>query len=155
MATDVIKFYWDKTSLLPYEADILASQRYLKSYLRLTPIEPEKALMFAVLAEAVETYQRFAFSEALHNRRLFREAQAWVWEERAGCPFSFRSICDVFGLDPGYLRRGLRQWIANPPCDKSRRKRIQLRSGKRGTQKQAIALPERNSPKRLSEAASM
>ena len=75
MATDVIKFYWDKTSLLPYEPDILASQRYLKSYRRVTPTEPEKVLLFAVLAEAVETFQRFAFSEAPHKRRLFLEAK--------------------------------------------------------------------------------
>ena len=78
MATDVIKFYWDKTSLLPYEPDILASQRYLKSYRRVTPAEPEKVLLFAVLAEAVETFQRFAFSEAPHKRRLFRRGESMV-----------------------------------------------------------------------------
>ena len=155
MATNVIKFYWDKTSLLPYEPDILASQRYFKSYRRVTPAEPEKVLLFAVLAEAVETFQRLAFSEAPHKRRLFLEAKAWFWERRSSYPFSFRSICEVFGLDPGYLRRGLRQWIANSSCEKSRRKRIQLRPGRGRTRKQAIGLPEKSSPRPLIENALM
>ena len=25
-------------------------------------------------------------------------------------PFSFNHVCDVLGLDPGYLRRRLRRW---------------------------------------------
>jgi hypothetical protein len=155
MANDIIRFHWDRTSLLPYEPDILASQRYLKSYRRATPAEPEKALMFAVLAEAVETYQRFAFSESPRKQRLFHEAKAWFWREERGCPFSFRSICEVFGLDPAYLRRGLRQWTENPRRDKSWRKRIQLRSGRSRTRKQGITLPEKSSSKRFSEDALM
>jgi len=156
MANNIItKFYWDRTSLIPYEPDILASQRFLKSYRRAAPAEPEKALMFAVLAEAVETYQRFAFSESPHKQKLFREAKAWFWEESPGCPFSFRSICEVFSLDPSYLRRGLRQWTANSPRGKSRRKRIQLRSGRGRTRKQVITLPEKRSSRPFNEDALM
>ena len=155
MAKDIIRFCWDRTSLLPYEPDILASQRYLKSYRRATPAEPEKALMFAILAEAVETYQRFAFSESPGKQRLFREAKAWFWGEEPGCLFSFQSICEVFGLDPAYLRRGLSKLTANPQRDKSWRKRIQLRSGRSRTRKQVITLPDKSSSKRLSEDALM
>ena len=111
--------------------------------------------MFAVLAEAVETYQRFAFSESPRKQRLFREAKAWFWGERPGCPFAFRSICEVFGLDPAYLRRGLRQWTENPRLDKSWRKRIQLRSGRSRTPKQGITLREKSSSRRFSEDALM
>jgi hypothetical protein len=155
MAKDIIRFCWDRTSLLPYEPDILAAQRYLQSYRRTTLAEPEKALMFAVLAEAVETYQRFAFSPSPRKQRLFREAKAWFWGEEPGCPFSFRSICEVFGLDPTYLRRGLMQWTANPHHDNPRRKRIQLRSGRSRTRKQVITLPEKSSSRRLSQDALM
>lgn len=155
MANDIIRFYWDRTSLLPYEPDILAPQRYLKSYRRTTLAEPEKALMFAVLAEAVETYQRFAFSKSRGKQRLFREAKAWFWAEGPGCPFSFPSICEVFGLDPTYLRRGLRQWTENPQRDHAWRKRIQLRSGRSRTRKLVITLPEKSSSRRFSEDALM
>src|SRR6516164_9336272 len=106
----IVRFNWDKTSLLPYEPDMLASQQYLKNYRRTNPVQPEKALLFAVMAEAVETYQRFASSESPRQQRLFNEAKAWLWGEESGSLFSFGSICEVFGLDPVFLRRGLMQW---------------------------------------------
>jgi hypothetical protein len=63
-------------SLPSFEPDILAPHQYLKNCRRTNPAEPEKALMFAVLAEAVDTYQRFAFFDSPGGRLLFREAEA-------------------------------------------------------------------------------
>ncbi len=154
MATNVIKFYWDKTSLLPYEPDILASQRYFKSYRRVTPAEPEKVLLFAVLAEAVETFQRFAFSEAPHKRRLFLEAKAWFWERRSSYPFSFRSICEVFGLDPGYLRRGSGNGLRIHHVKNLGAREFSFGREEAGL-KQASGLPEKSSPRPLIENALM
>jgi hypothetical protein len=126
MARALIRFNWDKASTLLFEPDILASQQYLKNYRRMALAEPEKALMFAVLAEAVDTYQRFAFSESPRGQALFREAEAWFWRQETGCVFSFLSICEVFGLDPAFLRVGLMQWKANRQRKASPRKKIQL-----------------------------
>ena len=69
---------------------------------------PEKRLLLAVLEEAVVTFQRYATDQGRRGRRLFREAEEWVGSEELCWPCSFRNICDVLGLDPCYLREGLR-----------------------------------------------
>ncbi len=89
-------------------------------------MEPEKALMFAVLVEAVETYQKFAFCKSPRGQALFAEAQLWFWGKDSDSLFSFVSICEVFGLDPAFLRRGLMRWIANRHLDSAPRKKFQL-----------------------------
>ena len=122
------------TSLLPYETDILASHQYFKSFQRTNPAEPEKALLFAVLVEAVKTYEGFAFSESLRKQRLFRESQACLWAEEPGGLFSFRGICEVFGFDPMFLRRGLLQWTADRKHSLSRRKKSSVALGRSDAQ---------------------
>jgi hypothetical protein len=155
MSKATIRFNWDNTSVLPYEPDILASEQYLKSYRRKNPVEPEKALLFAVLVEAVKTYQEFAFSESPRKQKLFREAKAWLWGEEPDGLFSFRSICEVFRIDPSFLRRGLMRWTADHQRSVFCRKRIQLRSGIGRTRKQVITLPEEASARQLGEHARM
>jgi hypothetical protein len=155
MTKAIIKFNWDNTSVLPYEPDILASQQYLKNYRRTNPVEPEKALLFAVLVEAVKTYQGFAFSESPRKQRLFLEAKAWLWGEEPGGLCSFQSICGVFGIDPEFLRRGLKQWTADRKRSASCRKGVQLRSGAGRTRTQVITLPGQISARHLGEHARM
>lgn len=155
MTKTIIRFNWDNTSVLPYEPDILASQQYLKTYRRINPVEPEKALLFAVLVEAVKTYQKFAFSASPRKQRLFHEAKAWLWDEEPEGFFSFRSICGVFGIDPAFLRRGLVQWTADRKRSAYRRKTVQLRSGVGRTRKQMITLPDKTSARQLGEHTRM
>jgi len=140
MAKSVIRISWNRTALLPYKAGIPASKHYQKNYQGAKWAEPEKALMFAVLMEAVETYQRFAFSKSPSKQKLFREVKAWFWDEEFDRVFSFRSICGVIGLDPVYLRRGLRQWVADPQHEKSRRKGVLLHSTRSRTRQPTISL---------------
>lgn len=109
-----------------FEPDILAPHQYLKNCRRTNPVEPEKALMFAVLAEAIDTYQRYAFAKSSRGHALFCDVEAWFWGEQADFLFSFPNICEVFGLNPGFLRRGLMQWTANRQRYKRPRKKIQL-----------------------------
>ena len=94
-----------------FEPDTLISENYFKIYRLTQPAEAEKKLMFAVLAEALQTYQKFAFSRSLRGQALFHEAKAWFWKEDLNGVFSFSSICEVFGLNPPFLRRGLLQWV--------------------------------------------
>jgi hypothetical protein len=55
MAKSVIRISWNQTALLPYKAGIPTSKQYQKNYQGAKWAELEKALMFAVLMEAVET----------------------------------------------------------------------------------------------------
>jgi hypothetical protein len=73
-------------------------------------IPPEGRLMLAVLEDAVYVYQRSCRLQDTRSRRLFRETDEWFASNEATSPFSFLTICEMFGLDPDYLRGGLRRW---------------------------------------------
>jgi len=66
---------------------------------------PERRLMLAVLEDAIRTLL-LARRTAVPRKRLLREL-AWVESTSQAEPFAFESICDVLGLDPGYLRQRL------------------------------------------------
>jgi hypothetical protein len=68
---------------------------------------PEKGLMLAVLEEAVATFQHQLGAESRRGRRLFREADEWFRSADTSWAFAFESVCDVLGLDPDFVRRGL------------------------------------------------
>ena len=73
-------------------------------------IQPEKRLQVAVLTDAVATFRRLDGVENPQARRLFAEAEAWFASDEADGPFTFVTVCDSLGLDPTYIRRGLREW---------------------------------------------
>lgn len=74
--------------------------------------QPECRLLWAVLQEGVETYMKYAAATNRRGRRLFREAEDWIMQDDPTWLCSFVSICHILGLDPGYLRLGLRRWRA-------------------------------------------
>jgi hypothetical protein len=72
-------------------------------------IRPEHRLMLAVLEDAVRTYQ----TDCILNRReraLFCETAEWFASNDTTSPFCFVTICQLFGIDPDYVRSGLRRW---------------------------------------------
>lgn len=72
--------------------------------------QPECRLLWAVLENAVDTYMKYMLATGRRPQRLFREAQDWIWHDDPTWLCSFVSICHVVGVDPDYLRRGLRKW---------------------------------------------
>jgi hypothetical protein len=93
-----------------FQPDVLLTQQYLDNFRRKTPLEPEKALLLAVLDDAVRCFQDNIGSQNKKKQLLFEEAEAWLFSEEADGVFSFVSICGLLGFDPGYVRRGLRRW---------------------------------------------
>ena len=74
-------------------------------------VEGEKRLMAAVLADAVDCYMKQAFNPEPRGRQVYRDAESWIFQDEPGTwLFSFRNICDMLGLEPEYIRRGLRTW---------------------------------------------
>jgi hypothetical protein len=69
--------------------------------------QPEKRLMFAVLLDAVECYQKYASNE---THRLFKDIEEWIIADDHEWLFSFVNICEAVDLNPNYLRNGLSQW---------------------------------------------
>lgn len=69
---------------------------------------PEKRLMLAVLEDAVIRFQKYAPMRNHREARLFYEAQDWLFDTDNEWWFSFENICAHLGLDPDYVRRGLK-----------------------------------------------
>jgi len=93
------------------EAAILASQQYYDQ--GTSGRQPEKSLMFAVLIDAVECFQKYPFLHDEYSNRLFREAENWILANDREWLFSFINICDALTIDPHYLRKGLLHWKQN------------------------------------------
>jgi hypothetical protein len=83
----------------------------------------EVALMRAVLEDALNCFHKQFVSDRAHDQRLAREAHEWLFAEDDHWPFSFVNICTVLGLDPEYLRRGLRSWRQSHPAKRWKKRR--------------------------------
>lgn len=83
----------------------------------------ERALMRAVLEDAIFCFQTYRDAPRRSERRLAHEAEAWVWAEDYRWPFSFCNICQALGLNPDYIRLGLKRWIQQGRSQRQRRSR--------------------------------
>jgi len=70
----------------------------------------EEELMLAVLEDAIECFQLYILAKDKKGKELFRDAEEWILEKDRDWFFSFENICDVLGLNPNFLRRGLMCW---------------------------------------------
>jgi len=72
--------------------------------------QPACHLLWAIMENGIEEYMRYATATSQRGNRLFREAEDWIMHDDPTWLCSFMSICHVLGLDPAYLRTGLRCW---------------------------------------------
>lgn len=70
----------------------------------------EFILVQAILREAIRTYQKYAVKKGHRASRLFREVNEWFSSDDRQWLFSFVNVCDILGLEPTYIRTGLRLW---------------------------------------------
>jgi hypothetical protein len=68
----------------------------------------EQKLMFAVLADALRCYVRFASSQDAQERQQLGELECWFRDNTQSGIFSFKSLCETFGIDADVLRNSLR-----------------------------------------------
>jgi hypothetical protein len=122
---------------VPFEVDILAGEDFARLH-RSRPLSPERELMAAVLEGALADYQRCCSARDKKGMKQFADAKAWILESDSEWIFSFINCCEVLGVEPGYLRRGLLRW----------------KQGKRARPLSARAIEhQKNQPKRLRQAA--
>ncbi len=93
-----------------FEPDTLLPDQYFAAFAREGSVVRERKLMLAILRDAVECYQKHALSRDPRGRLLFADAEDWISSGEREWPFSYENICDVLGLNPQYLRRGLSKW---------------------------------------------
>jgi hypothetical protein len=115
---------------------ILWTTKSLKDSSRRTSERGEEKLMLAVLASAIQHFQKHVLSKDEKGRILFQEAEEWFLERDSDQLFSFEYICETLRLHPDYIRQGLMSW------KEARRKEhsIQrLRSGRKKLVKTRVA----------------
>jgi hypothetical protein len=89
------------------QLDTLAPLEFLDRLQRTTYQEPERALMLAVLRDAITCIEKYVERQSVRNRRDCEEALQWIRAEDSEWLFSFENICEALGVNPAYLRRGL------------------------------------------------
>lgn len=72
----------------------------------------EYRLLWAILEDAIDCYLRYADLPSENAQEQFREAEEWIESAEEEWPCSFNNICRHFQIEPGYLRRGLRERLA-------------------------------------------
>ena len=65
--------------------------------------------MAAILADALDCYQKYMFTANVRRRHLFRDAERWILSEDQWV-FSFRNICETLRIDVDAVREQTRSW---------------------------------------------
>jgi hypothetical protein len=93
-----------------FEPDVLLPAQFFAAFRREGGLERERLLMLAVLEDAVDCYQKYAYSRDPRSRQMFDESKEWVGSTDRTWLFSFENICDTLEISAEYVRRGLREW---------------------------------------------
>jgi hypothetical protein len=93
-----------------FEPDALLPVQYFETLRRKVPLEPEKRLMWAILQDAVDCYQKYLADPRDKTSEEFTEVESWITESDSDWFCSFDNVCETLGIDPQYLRRGLLAW---------------------------------------------
>jgi len=71
-------------------------------------LDGERALMFAVLVDALDTYVKTRNAKGHRKRAEFNEVDSWIRSCNTGSPFAFENICDSLRLSPDAIRFSLK-----------------------------------------------
>lgn len=72
-------------------------------------VTAERELMFALLADAIDCFWKYAGARDGRGIKLYQEARRWLFADDEAETFSFVNVCDVLSFDPAYIRRGVMQ----------------------------------------------
>jgi hypothetical protein len=76
---------------------------------------PERTLLAALLLDAVECFLEHHEVPTARHRRLFEEAEQWIFGTDGAAAFSFGEVCDFLSVDADCLRTALLRWRAGQP----------------------------------------
>ena len=91
-------------------APVLPEQFYTCATGSSHPASGVRALLWAMLEDAIVCMQQQALTPSRRHQRLAREAEQWVFADNITWVFSFLNVCAALGLEPEYLRTKLTQW---------------------------------------------
>jgi len=110
MDTQAARKITDTSVAIGLEPETVLPTQFFDRFRIDASLQPEKRLMLAVLEDAVGTFQKHVTATNRRARRLFVEAEEWFESRTTDWPFSFENVCVGLGLEPEYLRNGLRRW---------------------------------------------
>jgi hypothetical protein len=70
-------------------------------------VSPERALVLAVVWQAVIDLQKYRFAARRRQQRLYMEAYRWVASDDRKWPYSFRNVAEMLDVAPERLRTQL------------------------------------------------
>jgi hypothetical protein len=109
------------TDVVLIGSDYTWRDQYLATFRRSEFLEPEKALLAALLQDAIDCFHKHAAAQDREGQELLREAEQWIMADKDSWVFSFRNVCSVLGADPQYIRRRISEEKARQPIDGRRR----------------------------------
>jgi hypothetical protein len=89
--------------------DTEATEQFFETFRRGEPIEPERALLVALLQDAIHDYRKFKKARDREGRERFHEVEEWINESASDWIFSFENVCELLNLEPEYVRRALEE----------------------------------------------
>lgn len=105
-----------------FAPDMMTPSQYADT-LRHRHLDPDRALLLAVLEDGIRDYQRaVAREDAVRSGAVMardRNAKAWIAGDDA--PITFADCCEAFNLNPEWVRKGL---LTMKPTQKLRRQHI-------------------------------
>lgn len=95
-----------------FQPDSLLPAQFFAALKQKAQANGERRLMVAILADAVECFQKHLGATDGRGRQLCAEAERWFLSDDSSWPFSFVNICEALDIHPSFLRRGLLRWKA-------------------------------------------
>lgn len=83
----------------------ITSGQYLGVFGRSENLEPEKALLLAVLEDAIHCFRHYRSAGDRVGQQRFRDAESWIQQQGREWAFTFDNVCELLGIEPEYLRR--------------------------------------------------
>jgi hypothetical protein len=93
-----------------FQPDTTLAAQYFDTLRRQTVLYPEKQLLLAVLEDGINSFQENVGAANPKGQKLLADAEEWIFASSSDWLFSFENICALLGLNPEYLRKGLRRW---------------------------------------------
>jgi len=104
--------------------------------------QPERRLLFAILADAIVRFRRLATAPR-HTTRELMEAERWIRSDDREWPCSFVNVCEALDIAYGPLRRAMLRWRrqASPTGRRVTRRGLLVKDKKRTHPRSADTLP--------------
>ncbi len=109
-----------------FEPDMLLPTQYFAALKRKKYPNGEHRLLVALVRDAVDCFQKHIHARDAKRRQLFIDAEEWIGADDEYTQFSFNNVCEILGMNPDYVRRGLLTWRDGER--RSRRRRVRQKA---------------------------